>query len=52
MFLTTGTTSPSGFSKAKRALDARMQEILGPKFKPWPCTIFAALRDRHGAFGC
>ena len=35
VFSTTGTTSPSGFSKAKRALDARMQEILGPKFKPW-----------------
>lgn len=35
VFSTTGTTSPSGFSKAKRTLDARMQEILGPKFKPW-----------------
>ncbi len=35
VFSTTGTTSPSGFSKAKRALDARMQEILGAKFKPW-----------------
>ena len=35
VFSTTGTTSPSGFSKAKGALDARMQEILGPKFKPW-----------------
>ena len=35
VFSTTGTTSPSGFSKAKSALDARMQEILGPKFKPW-----------------
>ena len=35
VFSTTGTTSPSGFSKAKTALDARMQEILGPKFKPW-----------------
>jgi integrase len=35
VFSTTGTTSPSGFSKAKRALDTGMQEILGPKFKPW-----------------
>ncbi|PWU01240.1 MAG: integrase, partial [Candidatus Melainabacteria bacterium] len=35
VFSTTGTTSPSGFSKAKGALDARMQEILGPKFKEW-----------------
>ena len=35
VFSTTGTTSPSGFSKAKRALDARMQEILRSKFKPW-----------------
>ena len=35
VFSTTGTTSPSGFSKAKRALDMRMQEILGAKFKPW-----------------
>jgi len=35
VFSTTGTTSPSGFSKAKTALDGRMQEILGPKFKPW-----------------
>ena len=28
-------SSPAGFSKAKKALDARMQKILGPKFKPW-----------------
>jgi integrase len=35
VFSTTGNTSPSGFSKAKRALDARMKEILGPKFKDW-----------------
>ncbi|MGA7327703.1 MAG: site-specific integrase, partial [Rhodomicrobium sp.] len=34
-FSTTGHSSPSGFSKAKRSLDARMQELLGPKFKPW-----------------
>ena len=47
IFSTTGTTSPSGFSKSKRALDLRMAEILGSKwdvkaeafvggrFKPW-----------------
>ena len=35
VFSTTGTTAPSGWSKAKRALDKRMQAILGPKFKPW-----------------
>jgi integrase len=35
VFSTTGTTSPSGFSRAKRALDARMQAVLGTKFKPW-----------------
>ncbi len=35
VFSTTGHSSPSGFSKAKRTLDARMQELLGPKFKPW-----------------
>ncbi len=35
VFSTTGLRSPSGFSKAKKALDARMQKILGPKFKPW-----------------
>jgi integrase len=35
VFSTTGHSSPSGFSKAKRALDARMKEILGPKFKEW-----------------
>jgi integrase len=35
VFSTTGHSSPSGFSKAKRALDARMREILGSKFKEW-----------------
>jgi integrase len=35
LFSTTGHSSPSGFSKAKRALDARMLEILGPRFKEW-----------------
>ena len=47
VFGTTGTTSPSGFSKAKRALDLRMAALLGStwddkaeafvggKFKPW-----------------
>ena len=35
VFSTTGTTSPSGFSKAKKALDARMQAILGARFKDW-----------------
>jgi integrase len=35
VFSTTGHSSPSGFSKAKRALDARMRESLGPKFKAW-----------------
>ncbi len=35
VFSTTGETSPSGFSRAKLALDARMLEHLGAKFKPW-----------------
>ncbi len=35
VFSTTGHSSPSGFSKAKKSLDARMQALLGPKFKPW-----------------
>jgi integrase len=35
VFSTTGRSPPSGFSKAKRALDAAMQEILGTKFKQW-----------------
>ena len=35
VFSTTGHSSPSGFSHAKRALDVRMKEVLGPKFKPW-----------------
>lgn len=35
VFSTTGTTSPSGFSKAKKSLDIRMQAILGARFKDW-----------------
>ena len=47
VFSTTGTTSPSGFSKGKRQLDLRIAELLGSKwdekaqafvggkFKPW-----------------
>ncbi len=35
MFSTTGTTPVSGFSKVKRRLDKRMQEILGDRFQPW-----------------
>jgi integrase len=35
VFSTTGTTAPSGFSKAKRALDAAMKEILGGRFEEW-----------------
>ena len=35
VFSTTGKTPPSGWTKAKRALDARMRAILGPKFKDW-----------------
>ena len=47
VFSTTGTTPPSGFSKAKHRLDLRMSELLGSrwdakaeefvggKFKPW-----------------
>ena len=35
VFSTTGTTPPSGWSKAKRALDSRMKERLGTRFKPW-----------------
>ena len=34
-FSTTGRSSPSGFSKAKKALDARMKAILGARFKDW-----------------
>lgn len=34
-FTTTGSTAPSGFSKAKLRLDARMQELLGGECRPW-----------------
>ena len=35
VFSTTGHTPVSGYSKVKRRIDARMQEILGDKFQPW-----------------
>lgn len=35
VFSTTGTTPPSGFSKAKGVLDAKMRTILGARFKDW-----------------
>ena len=35
VFSTTGTTAVSGFSKVKVRIDARMKELLGPKFQPW-----------------
>jgi integrase len=35
VFSTTGTTPPSGWSRAKRALDSRMKAILGSRFKDW-----------------
>jgi len=35
VFSTTGHSSPSGFSKAKKALDARMKALLGARFKEW-----------------
>ena len=35
VFSTTGRTPVSGFGRVKARIDARMQEILGPKFKPW-----------------
>ncbi len=35
VFSTTGKTPPSGWSRAKQTLDARMRELLGTKFKPW-----------------
>ncbi len=35
VFSTTGHSAPSGFSKAKKALDAKMTEILGARFKDW-----------------
>ena len=35
VFSTTGHSAPSGFSKAKKALDAKMNAILGARFKDW-----------------
>ncbi len=35
VFSTTGHSAPSGFSKAKKALDAKMKAILGARFKDW-----------------
>jgi integrase len=35
VFSTTGTTPPSCWSKAKRALDNRMKATLGSRFKDW-----------------
>ncbi len=35
VFSTTGHSAPSGFSKAKKALDAKMKAILGVRFKDW-----------------
>jgi integrase len=35
VFSTTGRTPVSGYSKVKRRIDARMQEILGDAFQPW-----------------
>ena len=35
VFSTTGRTPVSGFSKTKARIDARMQQILGDKFRPW-----------------
>jgi integrase len=35
VFSTTGYSSPSGFSRAKNALDTRMKAILGARFKDW-----------------
>lgn len=35
VFSTTGRSAPSGFSRAKKALDARMKAILGERLKPW-----------------
>ena len=35
VFSKNGINPPSGFSKAKRALDARMKAILGSRFKEW-----------------
>ena len=35
VFSTTGHSSPSGFSRAKAALDTRMKAILGARFKDW-----------------
>ena len=35
VFSTTGYSAPSGWSKVKARVDARMQEILGDKFQEW-----------------
>ncbi|MFZ1108996.1 MAG: tyrosine-type recombinase/integrase [Rhodomicrobium sp.] len=35
VFSTTGHSAPSGFSKAKKILDAKMKAILGARFKDW-----------------
>ena len=35
VFSTTGHSAPSGFSKAKKALDAKMKAILGARFNDW-----------------
>ena len=35
VFSTTGHSAPSGFSKAKKALDTKMKAILGARFKDW-----------------
>ena len=35
VFSTTGYSAPSGFSKAKKALDIKMKSILGARFKDW-----------------
>ena len=35
IFSTTGSTPISGFSKAKRRLDASLAETLGDQFRPW-----------------
>ena len=42
IFSSTGHSAPSGFSKAKKALDAKMKAILGARFKDCAFTIFAA----------
>ena len=35
VFSTKGHSAPSGFSKAKKVLDAKMKAILGARFKDW-----------------